>query len=85
MTFAKFQDSQSHVMNLEKNIREQWTMEFEEYCKFCNLSVMMDYQKVIDELGRLVVMRLFELSKITASGTGMLFFWVCQTKCLNPC
>jgi hypothetical protein len=54
------------------NISERWTEDSPDFQKFHQENLLTDYWKSIDELERLVVMRLFELTKLSASGTGML-------------
>ena len=38
---------------------------------FYQETVLTNYERALDELERLVVMRLFELAKMSASGTGL--------------
>ena len=60
------------VIKLEEllNISEWWTPESPEYTKYHQEIFLTSYWKAIDELEQLVVMRLFELTKMSASGTG---------------
>lgn len=61
------------VLGLEARLQitARWTPSSEEYKKYFDENVRTEYQKTIDELERLVVMRLFELTKMNSSGTGL--------------
>lgn len=56
------------------SVSERWTETTPEYQEYEKQGVKLKYKKAIDELERLVVMRLFELSKMNASGTGKFIF-----------
>lgn len=73
LTAVKMEAAQAHVLTLEARLQitERWTPSSSEYQKYHEENVKTQYQKAIDELERLVVMRLFELTKMNASGTGM--------------
>ncbi|KAF8219669.1 hypothetical protein L208DRAFT_1338656, partial [Tricholoma matsutake] len=64
--------AESYVETLENglNIEERWTATSAEYQTFCQANVQTNYERALDELERLVVMRLFELAKLSCSGTG---------------
>jgi hypothetical protein len=71
--YTKLQTAETLVCSIEMNlsIQEQWTVCSPEYIKFREETVLTNYRAALDELERLVVMRLFELAKISVSGTGM--------------
>jgi hypothetical protein len=52
---------------------ERWTAASVEYQTYHQANVQTNYERALDKLEQLVVMRLFELMKISTSGTGMLF------------
>jgi len=70
--FAKIQNAEEFVstMELELGIQEQWTAATQDYKDFYQENVLTNYSKALDELERLVVMHLFELAKLSTSGTG---------------
>jgi len=51
-------------------VSERWNETTPEYQEYEKLDLKLKYKTAIDELERLVVMRLFELTKMNASGTG---------------
>lgn len=59
-----------HKLEETLNISEQWMDSSPEYIKYHQEVILTSYRKAIDELERLVIMRLFELTKMSASGTG---------------
>ena len=69
---VKVQHMEEYVFALEAelDIQERWTESTPEYQEFHQLNICTTYSKALDELERLVVMRLFELVKMSASGTG---------------
>ncbi|KAF8331610.1 hypothetical protein F5887DRAFT_1063993 [Amanita rubescens] len=60
------------IVNLEAKlgIKNRWTANHPDYQTYYEENVVTEYQRAVDELERLVVMRLFELTKMGASGTG---------------
>jgi hypothetical protein len=72
--YTKLQNAETLTCEIENNlnIQERWTISSPEYQKFHEENIRTDYQTALDELERLVVMRLFELTKMSMSGTGML-------------
>lgn len=52
-------------------LRERWESDSEEYQSIKSKVVERQYRRALDELERLVVQRLFELTKLNLSGTGM--------------
>ncbi|KAF8230099.1 hypothetical protein L208DRAFT_1283528 [Tricholoma matsutake] len=73
--YLKLQHAESYVETLENslNIAEQWTAALAEYQTYHQANVQTNYKRALDELEQLVVMQLFELTKMSTSGTGMLF------------
>jgi len=71
-TYAKLQNSEAYVFSLEAQlgIEKRWDEQSPEYKKYKEQVVIRDYLNALGELKRLVVMRLFELSKLGMSGTG---------------
>jgi hypothetical protein len=74
--YAKLQNCEAYVFNLENQlgVAEWWTTESSEYRHYKEEVVIQDYRVALDELERLVVQRLFELSKLGMSGTGLTNF-----------
>ena len=72
--FAKLQNAEEFVstIEMELDIQECWTASNSEYKTFYQENVLTNYSKALDELEQLVVMQLFELAKMSMSGTGML-------------
>ncbi|KAF8229800.1 hypothetical protein L208DRAFT_1284998 [Tricholoma matsutake] len=70
---SKLQNAESYVESLENslNIEEQWTAASPEYQSFYQQTVQRSYEHALDKLECLVVMQLFELMKMSTSGTGM--------------
>jgi hypothetical protein len=70
--YSKLQNAESYVENLENNlgVEERWSNISPEYQEFYQQNVQTNYERALDELERLVVMRLFELTKMSTSGTG---------------
>ncbi|KAI6011365.1 hypothetical protein BKA83DRAFT_4467060 [Pisolithus microcarpus] len=71
-SYAKLQYAETHTSNVEMRlgIQPRWEIGGEEYKRYKAEATMVKYRAALDELERLVVMRLFELSKIAMSGTG---------------
>ena len=59
------------VIETELDIQTRWTPSHPEYVEFHQQTIRTSYSKALDELERLVVMRLFELAKMSTSGIGM--------------
>ncbi|KAG2112373.1 uncharacterized protein F5147DRAFT_744589 [Suillus discolor] len=59
----------SHL-EIQLGIDKQWEIGSEPYNHFCQEASLLKYCTVLDELKWLVVMHLFELSKLSLSGTG---------------
>ena len=73
--YSKLQNAESYVETIENTlqIEERWTEASPEYKAFFQENVLTNYERALDDLERLVVMRLFELAKISSLGTGMPF------------
>jgi hypothetical protein len=73
--YSKLQNAESYVETIENTlqIEERWTEASSEYKAFFQENVFTNYERALDDLERLVVMRLFELAKMSSSGTGMPF------------
>ncbi|KDQ59627.1 hypothetical protein JAAARDRAFT_126899 [Jaapia argillacea MUCL 33604] len=68
----KWENTLATVTQLENqlSIEGQWAVDSVEYKEVKEKLREREYQKALDELERLVVQRLFELSKLNVSGTG---------------
>ena len=66
---------EQYVFTLEKQlgIVDRWEPGSSEFQHYQEEAQLQDYHVALDELERLVVQRLFELSKLGMSGTGTLF------------
>lgn len=75
--YSKMQNAESYVESLENSldIEKRWTEDSAEYKVFYQENVLTNYERALDELERLVVMRLFELTKMSSSGTGLSIQW----------
>lgn len=60
------------AIETELDIQTRWTSSHPEYLEFYQQTIRTSYSKALDELERLVVMRLFELAKMSTSGIGMI-------------
>ena len=78
-TKLKAEASYGHVQNAEAlvvlyeamlGISEWWTSSSAEYKQYYKENVETTYRKAVDELERSVVMRIMELGKMRATGTG---------------
>lgn len=70
--YAKLQNAEAFTSHIENQlaIEERWIVGGENYIKYKEEATLQKYRVALDELERLVVMRLFELSKLSLSGTG---------------
>jgi hypothetical protein len=66
-----------HIQN-QLGLEHRWEIGGEEYSRFKEEAMISKYRIALNELERLVVMRLFELSKLGLSGTGMILMCVRQ-------
>ena len=64
--------AEDHVKDLEQqlNITKPWTSDSPGYIQTALFIQQCKYLKAVDNLERLVVQRLFELTKMNLSGTG---------------
>ena len=70
--YSKLQNTEQFALTIEVElgIEKHWTLDTEEYKEFYQHNMVTDYVKALNELERLVVMCLFELAKLSTSGTG---------------
>ncbi|KAH7904674.1 hypothetical protein BJ138DRAFT_884863 [Hygrophoropsis aurantiaca] len=70
--YTKLQNAEALAahMELQLVIDERWVIGGPEYERFKAEASLRSYRAALDELERLVVMRLFELSRLSLSGTG---------------
>lgn len=57
-------------MEIQLSIEERWAVGSPDYLQFKEEAALGKYRAALNELERLVVMRLFELSKLSLSSTG---------------
>ncbi|KAF8430438.1 hypothetical protein L210DRAFT_3418084, partial [Boletus edulis BED1] len=72
LTFMKLQQTMilaSHIQG-QLSLAEPWTIGYEEYNLYKEEAWLSQYRKALGELEHLVVMRLFELTKASLTGTG---------------
>lgn len=71
-SYGQVQNAEALVTLYEAvlGISERWTGTSAEYIQYYQENIETTYQKAIDELERAVVMRICELTKMKASGTG---------------
>ena len=63
-------DDECHAFEVELDLERRWTCDMPEYKEAAQESLMRKYYKSVDTLERLIVQRLFELTKLGMSGTG---------------
>lgn len=71
---GRIETTEQHVLFIEDQLGLQgarWSEASEEYRVIKQKVAERNYRRALDELERLVVQRLFELSKLNVSGTGM--------------
>jgi hypothetical protein len=70
--YVKLQNGQDYAFALERQlgIKDRWVKGSPEYKHYQDEAHLLEYRSALDELERLVVQRLFELSKLGMSGTG---------------
>ncbi|KAG1770315.1 hypothetical protein EV702DRAFT_978258 [Suillus placidus] len=75
--YAKLQNTEALTSHIETQlaIEERWTVGGDNYKKYKEEASLQKYHVALNELERLVVMRLFELSKLSLSGTGKSTLW----------
>jgi hypothetical protein len=71
--YAKLQNAEAFVAHVEMQlqIEERWEIGGDTYNQYKQEASLRQYRVALDGLERLVVMRLFELSKLSLSGTGV--------------
>ncbi|KAG1900180.1 uncharacterized protein F5891DRAFT_1128625 [Suillus fuscotomentosus] len=71
-SYAKLQHAEALVAHMESQlgVDARWEIGGEEYSCFKEEASLGKYRAALNDLERLVVMRLFELSKLSLSGTG---------------
>ena len=76
-TLTKLQNAESYVMLLENQLDlrgQRWQDSSSDYQTVKAELGHRQYRKALDELERLVMQHLFELSKLNMSGTGKLVY-----------
>ncbi|KAG1839897.1 hypothetical protein DFJ58DRAFT_667467, partial [Suillus subalutaceus] len=70
--YSKLQNPKAFTSHIENQlaIEERWIVGDHNYMKYKEEASLQRYHVALDELEHLVVMRLFELSKLSLSGTG---------------
>ena len=70
--YVKLQNAETQTghMELQLQIEKCWVIGSQQYERYKQEASMEKYCAALDELEQLVVMRLFELSKMSLSGTG---------------
>jgi hypothetical protein len=73
LSYGQVQNAEVLAMIYEVmlNILEWWTATSEEFMKYHKENIITSFGKAVDEVERAVVMRIWELSKMKESGTGM--------------
>ena len=71
--YAKLQNAEAFTAHIEMQLQveERWEIGGDAYKQYKQEASLRQYRVALDELERLVVMRLFELSKLSLSGTGV--------------
>jgi len=72
VAYAKLQNAEAFAAHLQGQLglESRWEIGGEEYSHYKEEAVLGKYCEALGELEQLVVMRLFELSKLAMSGTG---------------
>jgi hypothetical protein len=75
-TFERWQAKNMEVLRYEEehNIETRWAPTSQEYLDALTVVTERKYRRAIDDLERLVVQRLFEMTKLGMSGVGVCFF-----------
>lgn len=81
--YSKLQNAEAMASHLEiqLGIDKRWEISSEPYLHFRQEASLLTYRTALDDLERLVVMRLFELSKLSLSGTGKIIVFAQSYKC----
>jgi len=70
----KCAEQRTNQLEDQLSIRERWDSASSDYREVQKDMAQRNYRRALDELERLVVQRLFELTKLNLSGTGMYHF-----------
>ena len=72
LTYAKLQNAEALAAHLQGQLglKSPWEVGGKEYMHYKEEATLSKYREALDEVERLVVMRLFELSKLGMSQTG---------------
>ena len=72
LAYAQLQNAQAYVTihEIQLAIDTCWEIGDENYCKYQEEAVLVDYCEALDELEWLVVQQLFELAKLGMSEAG---------------
>jgi hypothetical protein len=72
LAYIRLQNAEIMVayLQMQLGLKSRWKIGGAEYLQYKVEAAMGKYCEVLDEVERLVVMRLFELSKLSMSGTG---------------
>ena len=72
LTYARLQNAEALVAHLQGQLglKVPWEVGGEEYMHYKEEATLSKYREALDEVERLAVMRLFELSKLRMSQTG---------------
>ena len=73
LAYATLQNAEKMAAHFQirLGLESRWQVGGEEYLRYKNKATLGKYYDALRELERLVVMRLFELSKLSMSGTGI--------------
>ena len=72
LAYQYIQNIHAQVMLHETvlSVSERWTEESDEYKQYYKENIETSYRKAVDEMEQAVVMRIWELTKMRATGTG---------------
>jgi hypothetical protein len=72
-TYYQLKEEETHRFEEEHGIEERWKEDSEIYRSTSKLLAERSYRRAVDNLERLVVQRLFELTKLGMNGVGKLY------------
>ena len=83
LAYATLQNTEKMAayLQIRLGLESRWEIRGEEYIRYKNKATLGKYYDALKELERLVVMRLFELSKLSMSGTGIQCWFPFFTTC----
>ena len=83
LAYATLQNTEKMAayLQIRLGLESRWEIRGEEYIRYKNKATLGKYYDALKELERLVVMRLFELSKLSMSGTGIQYWSHFFTTC----